>query len=413
MGDTDLDQVKGDILIVDDALPSLRTLSTMLTEQGYQVRGVTNGPMALIAVEAKSPDLILLDVRMPEMDGYEVCQRLKENVATSRVPVIFLSASDELVDKVSGFAVGGVDYISRPFQLEEVLARIGTHLTLGKLQKQLEAQNEQLRHEIGERQQTEAELSRYRDRLEELVQERTAELASANQHLQALSARLAETEEAERQRLARELHDRIGQDLAILDLNLNIIRAQVPEDAGETFAPRLDASIELVGEVAASVRNVMADLGAPMLDEHGLVAALRWYGSQCQARAGLDVVVQGEDGSARPPKVVEVALFRVAQEALTNVIKHAQVSQALVSLESDPDVWRLTIADDGQGFDQADQTAHQEQRSWGLTTMAERARAVGGQCRVESQPGAGTRVIIEVRKRHEISAASRLARPER
>jgi signal transduction histidine kinase len=407
MGNTDLDQVKGDILIVDDALPSLRTLSTMLTEQEYEVRGVTNGPMALIAVEAKLPDLILLDVRMPEMDGYEVCQRLKENVATSRVPVIFLSASDELVDKVSGFAVGGVDYISRPFQLEEVLARIEAHLTLGKLRKQLEAQNEQLRHEIGERQQTEVELSRYRDRLEELVQERTAELASANQRLQALSARLAETEEAERQRLARELHDRIGQNLAILDLNLNIVRAQVPE------APRLDASIELVGEVAASVRNVMADLGAPMLDEHGLVTALRWYGSQCQARAGLNVVVQGEDGSARPPRVVEVALFRVAQEALTNVIKHAQVSQALVSLESDPDIWRLTIADDGQGFDPADRAAHDEQRSWGLTTMAERAMAVGGQCHVESQPGAGTRVIVEVRKRHEIPAASRLPRPKR
>jgi signal transduction histidine kinase len=408
MSTTDLDPIKGDILVVDDTLPSLRTLSTMLTEQGYQVRGVTNGPMALIAVEAESPDLILLDVRMPGMDGYEVCQRLRENAGTSRIPVIFLSASDELVDKVGGFAVGGVDYIAKPFQLEEVLARIETHLTLGKLRKQLEAQNAQLRHEIVERQRTENELSRYRDHLEELVTERTAELASANQQLRALSARLAETEESERQRLARELHDRIGQNLAILDLNLNIVRAQIPDDTRETLDPRLGHSIDLVGEVAASVRNVMADLGAPMLDEHGLVAALRWYGSQCQARAGLNVIVEGEDGSSRLLRVVEVALFRIAQEALTNVIKHAQVSQALVSLESKPDVWRLTVADDGQGFDGADQAAHDEQRGWGLTTMAERARAVGGQCLVESQPGAGTRVIVEVRKRHEIPATPRL-----
>jgi len=133
--------IKGDILIVDDIPDNLRILFTMLANQGYEVRRVISGKQALNAVNTDPPDLILLDIKMPEMDGYEVCQRLKADEQTAEIPVIFLSALDEVWDKVKAFEVGGVDYITKPFQLEEVIARVKTQLTLRHIQQQLQAQN--------------------------------------------------------------------------------------------------------------------------------------------------------------------------------------------------------------------------------------------------------------------------------
>ncbi|MCB9451383.1 MAG: hybrid sensor histidine kinase/response regulator [Anaerolineaceae bacterium] len=127
-----------DIMIVDDTLPNLQVLSEMLTERGYEVRGVSDGHMALTAIRAELPDLILLDVQMPNMNGYEVCRQLKDDELTRDVPVIFISALDDVFDKVRGFDVGGVDYITKPFQIEEVLARVESHLALYRLQKRLQ-----------------------------------------------------------------------------------------------------------------------------------------------------------------------------------------------------------------------------------------------------------------------------------
>lgn len=142
---------KADILVIDDTPENLNLLSAMLTEQGYKVRSVTKGSTGLRGANAVPPDLILLDVNMPEMNGYEVCQHLKANDRTREIPVIFLSALGDVLDKVKAFTVGGVDYITKPFQLEEVLARIENHLTIWKLQRQLQAQNERLQQEISER----------------------------------------------------------------------------------------------------------------------------------------------------------------------------------------------------------------------------------------------------------------------
>jgi signal transduction histidine kinase len=138
----------GNILVVDDTAENLRLLSTMLTQSGYAPRCVINGKMALRACNSNPPDLILLDIMMPEMNGYEVCQHLKLEAKTREIPVIFISAKDEVFDKVNAFAVGGVDYISKPFQFEEVLARIESHLSLRNLQKQLKEQNVLLQEEI-------------------------------------------------------------------------------------------------------------------------------------------------------------------------------------------------------------------------------------------------------------------------
>ncbi len=130
--------VRGDILLVDDTLVNLRILSEMLAAQGYKVRPVTSGPQALQAAIAAPPDLVLLDINMPGMTGYDVCQQLKAHSHTRDVPVIFMSARDEVLDKIRAFEVGGVDYVTKPFHLEELLARVATHVSLRALQRQLQ-----------------------------------------------------------------------------------------------------------------------------------------------------------------------------------------------------------------------------------------------------------------------------------
>lgn len=133
----ELETCKGNILIVDDLPENLHFLTELLTKHGYKVRCVTNGTMALRTVRNHPPDAILLDIKMPDMDGYQVCEALKFDENTSEIPIIFLSALDELFDKVKAFKVGGVDYISKPFQLEEVLVRLETQVTIGHQKRQL------------------------------------------------------------------------------------------------------------------------------------------------------------------------------------------------------------------------------------------------------------------------------------
>ncbi|MBE9229760.1 response regulator [Phormidium sp. LEGE 05292] len=152
--------MKADILVIDDTPENLNLLSVMLTEQGYKVRSVTKGSTGLRGAQAAPPDLILLDVNMPQMNGYEVCQQLKKDDRTREIPVIFISALGDVLDKVKAFAVGGVDYITKPFQVEEVLARIETHLTICKLQKQLQTQNLVLQQEIRDREKAEEKFSK-------------------------------------------------------------------------------------------------------------------------------------------------------------------------------------------------------------------------------------------------------------
>ncbi|TVQ45789.1 MAG: diguanylate cyclase [Gloeocapsa sp. DLM2.Bin57] len=136
---------KSNILIVDDTPDNLRLLTDLLSSRGYKIRIAPDGEFALDSVKANPPDLILLDIRMPNLDGYEVCRRLKANPQTEKIPVIFLSALGEEIDKTKAFAVGGSDYITKPFQLEEVLARINHQLKILDLQTSLELQNQQLK----------------------------------------------------------------------------------------------------------------------------------------------------------------------------------------------------------------------------------------------------------------------------
>lgn len=214
--------------------------------------------------------------------------------------------------------------------------------------------------------------------------------------VRALASRLVEAETAERGRLALELHDRVGQSLTALGINFSLLHTQVADAVpGATW--RLDFLQSLIEDTIACVRDVMADLRPPMLDDYGPMSALRSWVKHLPSLSPVEIHIDSDDPKPRLPGPLENGLFRIAQEALNNVVKHAEATRATVSLEIDATSVRLIITDDGRGFipPAAGDSIADEPR-WGLLSMTERARAVGGRLTVESQPGHGTRIIVDV-----------------
>ncbi len=207
--------------------------------------------------------------------------------------------------------------------------------------------------------------------------------------LRALTRRLVEAEENERRRIARELHDRVGQNLSALNINLDIVAGSLKDDA---LKRRLDDSLKLVDGTLQSIENVMADLRPALLDEYGLAAALGWYGEEYAQRTGIRVGVEGREAGRELRPEIAVALFRIAQEALNNAAKHSSAKRIRVCLEERGSELELCIIDDGRGFD----PAQAPRGRWGMTTMRERAQAAGGRLSVDSSPGNGTCVRATV-----------------
>ena len=217
------------------------------------------------------------------------------------------------------------------------------------------------------------------------------------EQLQAISRRVVEVQETERRNLAAELHDRLGQDLAVISLNLHLIKDQLSAGSRTKVGPRLDDSIALVDRTVEVVRDVAGTLRPPALDDYGLAVTLQSYGAQFAARTGIRVTVAAQHPPVRLHQDSEMALFRVSQEALTNVLKHAKATAVHLTFAVDADSAALTIADDGCGFD-AESRLHHVGQGLGLLIMQERLRAVAGSLRIESRPGAGTRVLASARR---------------
>jgi PAS domain S-box-containing protein len=217
------------------------------------------------------------------------------------------------------------------------------------------------------------------------------------EQLQAISQRVVEIQETERRNLSAELHDRLGQDLTAINLNLHLVKDQLSAGSRTKVGPRLDDSIALVERTVEVVRDVAGTLRPLVLDDYGLAATLKAYGEQFAARSGIGVTVTAKRPVPRLQQDAEMALFRIGQEALTNVLKHAKAATVRLTLAVDAQSVSLTIADDGCGFDAQSALDHRT-HGLGLLIMQERLRAVGGSLRIESQPGAGTSVVAKVRR---------------
>jgi len=226
-----------------------------------------------------------------------------------------------------------------------------------------------------------------------LIKEQDEKLEAAK-----ASRRLVEVQDTERRDLANELHDLVGQNMTALNINLNIVKMESAASTSAQAGARLDDSLKLVEETIENIRNVMMTLRPPVLDDYGLPGALRWYVEQFIRRTGIPASLVEQGSPRRLPLASEETLFRIAREALGNVAKYARAAKVTLTLDTEPEFTRLTIADDGCGFEPSACKPPAKGDGWGLMIMRERAAAIGAELTVESAPGHGTRVIVTVRE---------------
>ena len=224
------------------------------------------------------------------------------------------------------------------------------------------------------------------------------ELTQTTEDLRSLTFRLQEVQEFERRQLAAELHDTVGQNLTGLNLNLKVIQNQVGPEAAAELHKRLADSLALVEQTTRQVRNALADLRPPLLEEFGLVPALTWYAQQFAERTGIRTTVEGEEFAPRLSSTTDTVLFRLVQEALNNVLKHARATQARVLVEPSETGGCITVEDDGQGLDMTAAVRPIEPPRWGHLIMQQRAISLGGEMRIDSTPGGGARVSVRFRR---------------
>jgi two-component system sensor histidine kinase UhpB len=228
------------------------------------------------------------------------------------------------------------------------------------------------------------------------------EIRKSNEQMRDLAFRLQEVQELERRELATVLHDRVGQNLTGLNLNMKILQNQLqPEDKSE-IQKRLSDSLMIVEETTHQIRDVMADLNPPVLDEYGLMAAIKWYSGDFSNRTGIATQVSGDKSVLQLEPSVEKILFRMVQESLNNVAKHAQASRADIGVKITSEMVSLTVKDNGKGFDTHQIDGITSEPHWGLLSMQQRAASIGADLVIDSSVGAGTEVCVTVRRNHRV-----------
>lgn len=364
------------VLAVDDNDAIRYSLTRYLREAGYDVIEARTGTEAL-NLARHDPALITLDINLPDIDGFEVCRRLKDDPATSEIPILHVSASFvESAHRVRGLEGGADAYLSEPIDQQELLATVKALLRMRQAQREA-------RRQAAEAVQAREELSKLNENLERRVRERTAELNAANDNLRELSARLLQLRDEERRRLARELHDSVGQMLAAIAMNIATVRSTPLVAAAAKAA--LENEI-LIQQVSDEIRTISHLLHPPLLDEVGLASALRWYVEGFSKRSKIAVDLEIEPKFRRLASEMEIAIFRIVQECLTNVHRHSGSHTAEVRIRYQDGHVRVVIQDAGKGIPLAEQHALKSagRMGVGFRGMRERITQLGGTLELQS-----------------------------
>lgn len=326
------------ILIVDDDPHGIATLEAILHNQGYEILQADNGMNALKLAQEIMPDLLLLDVMMPGMNGFEVCKRLRATPRLAEVPIILLTALDDRASRLQGIECGADDFLTKPIDRQELRLRVKTILRL----------------------------DRYRT------------LLTQRENLHQMAERVVSAQEEERKRLTRELHDDLGQALVAHILKLKNLQSQT------NLNLEFEKLIEDANHIINRMRQIAQDMRPALLDTLGLVLALETHSKEFGLRANLPVIFEADKDIPKIPDVHSITLYRTLQETLTNIIKHSNATQVWVDLSLDEEHIVLTVQDNGVGFDVT------PKNGMGISNLKERLALVGGVFNISSALSKGT-----------------------
>jgi signal transduction histidine kinase len=383
------------ILIVDDEPAVRELLMGMLASEGHQPLAAANGTEALHLARERHPDLIVTDVIMPAMDGYELVRKLRSEPGIADIPVILHTAIFHQQEAKELARSCGVDHVLiKPANRSTILRTLKAALAGKPIAPSVPAPDFEREHRRLLTDELALEVNRLKmanARLQQEIKKRMrAEkmLKESRRRLQTLSRQLLQAQESERRHIARELHDEIGQALTVIKINLQSLTR-----SSSALTPRLEESIGIVERTLEQVRNLSLDLRPSILDDLGLVAAVRWYLDRQAQRAGFVVQLITEPLPDALAPELDTACFRVIQEAVTNIVRHARATQVRVTLTRVDDELHLQVHDNGVGFDvAAARTRAARGASLGLLGMRERVMLLGGRLEVLSGPSRGTEV---------------------
>jgi signal transduction histidine kinase len=333
------------ILIVDDNASARETLVAMLENQVDHMELAEDGFHALQILRQLQPDLILLDVMMPGMDGFEVCRRIRAAPQLAEVPIIMLTALDDRASLLQGIEAGADDFLIKPVDRYELTARVRTI----------------------------TRLNRYR-----ILQEQ-------RENLREMTERLITAQEQERQHISRELHDDLGQALTLQMISLRNLQGDLSVSREELFK-RLQAIHDQTYDIFIKIRGLAQDLRPPILDALGLKVSMQTYCTEFTRRTHLPITFEVDEALPVLPDIYNVTLYRVLQEALSNVVKHSNANHVWVDLSREDDNIILAVQDNGLGFN----TAEVHSGGMGLSNMQERVTIAGGNFSISSDQRRGT-----------------------
>ncbi len=352
-----VEQEKVNILMVDDQPAKLLSYEAVLNELGENLIQANSGRSALEILLKMDIGVVLMDVSMPDLDGFELAEIIHQHPRFRKTAIIFISAvhmSD--VDRLRGYQRGAVDYIAVPVIPELLRAKVSVFAELHRKTRQLEALNLELRR---------------------------------------LSNSLITMQDEERRRIARELHDGLGQDLVVIKM---IVDGMLPDQVapGGKLGP-LDLSV-LVDNAIQQVRSMSHLLHPPLLDEVGLHSALQGYSEGLTKRSGIDITIdlQPPDFPRLAPEL-ETAVFRIVQEALTNVFRHASAQKGWVTVTKDESRVVVTVRDNGKGIPDPVAEFRPNSVGIGISGMRQRVKEFGGEFRLRNAcPGTLLEVVIPI-----------------
>ncbi len=332
-------------------------------------------------------------------------ERLRQQPPWSEVPIILFTTTGQRVSGLGTRLVeqfggeGNITMLERPLRIQTLLSTVNSALRARRRQYQV-------RDLLLQRERDSAKLREANDALEQRVRDRTSELSKANAELERevaertraesvlrqLSQRVVQMQDEERRRIARELHDSVGQYLGAISMNVATLGDRVPAEV----QPRVQEILKVVDTCIKDVRTISHLLHPPLLDEIGLSSALDWYVNEFSKRGRIAVTLEMPPELGRIKFETETAVFRIVQEALTNIYRHSGARNARISIESDASTLRLQISDDGRGISPDILTRIAAGQSGvGVTGMSERVRLLGGRFHIESDQR-GTRLHVEL-----------------